>query len=666
MSNKWKISKKSESAVLQLNKAGIPSSITDILLKRGYISVSPALEYLRPSLFELHSPFLFNDMEKVVARLDKALQSREKVLIYGDYDVDGVTATALMFKVLLKLSFNVLVHIPKREEGYGLHKDIIEKAAGSDVGLIITVDCGINAVEEISWAATCGIDIIITDHHEPSEALPAAVGILNPKADGSGYPFKHLAGVGVAFKLVQALFCRYNYPFTCGTEFEYLDLVALGTVADIVPLIGENRILVKYGLIAMENSKHTGIKALLEECGLNGKKLKAGQISFMAAPRINAAGRMDTARLALNLLLEEDYGDALNIAKDLSAENNQRQLTEKKILQEADLILAGAPLPEVIVLSSTTWHHGVIGIVASRLVEKYGRPVYLIAEEENVGKGSARGIKGYNVFDELSKLVPLLIKFGGHKQAAGFTIETENIKLLREALIKSFIAGGLSFQQEFLIDAAVPYNELDFNLEKELEQMAPFGADNPAPLLFTSNLTVKKVQIIGKEGDHLKLTMEAGGHLLEGLAYKRGQEFEQLSKLRSVDIIYTLEVNNFHNEKKLQAVLKDYRQSAAESLDEVACTEEQIKIDSSPVIRLTRQMLVDFYKILKSMEDNDGFIVWRAGPDQDRQLQMIKIFEELGIVTWLGGTGTFLIRLNNENKADLTTSLRFRILSQTT
>lgn len=400
--NLWVLSQKTYSGEAFLEKAGLSRSTLSILHNRGYSSRDSVLEFLKPSLLDLHSPFLFKDMEVILQRLAKARTDQEKILIYGDYDADGVTGTALLYKGLISLGYQVVVHIPSREEGYGLHSEAIEKASQNNVSLIITVDCGISAVQEITFAKTCGIDIIVTDHHEPPDELPCAVGILNPKIADSGYPFPHLAGVGVAFKLLQALYARLGYSEAAfGSENDYLDLVALGTIADIVPLVGENRILVKNGLTVMENTRHSGIRAMLEECGLLGKKLKAGQISFIVAPRINAAGRMDTARLALNLLLEETYGDALEMARELSKENNLRQLTEKELLCDAERILAEGPIPNVIVLSSPNWHHGVIGIVASRLVERYKRPVFLIAEEGDTGKGSARGISDYHVLDEL-------------------------------------------------------------------------------------------------------------------------------------------------------------------------------------------------------------------------------------------------------------------------
>jgi len=678
MANKWIRPKHNPDGSSCLEKAGIPSGIQDILYNRGYTSVPEILQYLRPSLFDLYSPFLFCDMDKVIQRLEKAYASREKILIYGDYDADGVTGTALLYKVLNKFGFNVLVHIPTREEGYGLHQEVIRKAAAAGVGLIITVDCGITAVREVLEAAEAGIDTIITDHHEASETIPSALAILNPMVQGSGYPFPFLAGVGVAFKLAQAIFSRFPSPDDQpGSELAFLDLAALGTIADVVPLTGENRILVKYGLQVMEKTVHAGIRAILTECGLWGKKLKSGQISFSVAPRINAAGRMDTARLALNLLLEENLEEALANASMLTKENQERQLTEKNILRQAEKLLEGSALPEVIVLSSPDWHHGVIGIVASRLAEKYNRPVFLIAEEGENGKGSARGINGYHVLHELEKTAALLDKFGGHKMAAGFSLPVQNIAHLRRALITNFKESGLQLEQQYRLEAVVPFQNIDLDLVEELEQMAPFGAENPAPLLLTEDLAIKRLQPVGKESDHLKLILGKDQGQLEVMAYKKGKEYTLFSNCQGLDIVYSLEINDYGGQRKPQAVLKDYRPAgrpsdALEAVPEVAESldrRETAAVGQEEALPgITRQMLVVFYKQLRSLEQ-DKVIVFQPGlsvaeGSVQLQMEMLKILEELGIVTWLGGTGPYLLRLNSGQKADLADSLRFRVLRQ--
>ncbi|UWG95633.1 single-stranded-DNA-specific exonuclease RecJ [Dehalobacter sp. DCM] len=680
--NTWILSSEKVINASSLEKAGISHNVLHILQNRGYTTKKSILEFLRPSLFNLHSPFLFKDMMVILERLKMAYENQEKILVYGDYDADGVTGTALLYKGLTDLGFNIMVHIPSREQGYGLHTEAIDKAVQSSVSLIITVDCGISAVEETAYAKGKGIDFIITDHHEPPDILPHAIGILNPKVADSGYLFPHLAGVGVAFKLLQALlsYCEHFNPAQ-RQDIDYLDIVALGTIADIVPLIGENRILVRQGLLVMENTEHPGLRAILEECGLLDKKLKAGHISFIVAPRINAAGRMDTARLALNLLLEDNYSEAIEIAKALSKENYQRQMTEKELLDDAECMLSKGPIPDVIVLSSPDWHHGVIGIVASRLVERYKRPVFLIAEEGNKGKGSARGIPDYHVLEEVRKLADLFTQYGGHKQAAGFSLPVANIPLLRAGLNASFKNLGLTFLERFHVDSVLLWHAFDKNFLAELDEMAPFGAGNPAPILQSDGLAVRSLTVVGKGGEHLKLILEANKLRRQAMAFKKGPEYERLSSLQTIDMIYNLELNTYGNEENVQAVLKDYRPSLSSSASEIACSQEDeydgkdtlmlrdhadadADDDDDEVLRVSRKMLVDFYKYLKSQVSEQGKLVWSPeGENKNVELQMSKIFEELGILSWLGGTDPYLLKLNTIEKTNLQMSLRFRLWS---
>lgn len=500
MKKVWQLQENSQTEYSGLD-IGLTATTLSILQKRGINSTEGILDFLRPSLLDVHSPFLFQDMAAVISRIARAKENQEKILIYGDYDVDGITSTALLYKVFQKLGLDAYVYIPHRSEGYGIKKDVVEKAAQSAVKLIVSVDCGITAVEEVLLAAEIGIDFIITDHHEPQNELPASLAIINPKVPGSGYPFRELAGVGVAYKLVQALGQEFGQGAPADfCECAYLDLVALGTIADVVPLTGENRILVASGLRQMKNTIHTGLRALLAECGLAARVPKAGQIAFIVAPRINAAGRLDTAKAALNLLLEENDEEALALAAQLSRENAHRQDVQGKILAEAEEMLDQEQLPDVIVLSSPDWHHGVIGIVASKLVERYYRPVFIIAEADGVGKGSARGISGYHVLKELQEQAGLLTHFGGHQQAAGFTLPIENIALLRKALNEGICSlGGELFKQKVAVDSEIMMEEIDLGLFAEIEQLAPFGMGNPAPLFVTKGVNIREACTVGKE-----------------------------------------------------------------------------------------------------------------------------------------------------------------------
>lgn len=543
---------------------GISPVVADILALRGFPQPEEAIDFLRPTLLNLPSPFCFHDMVRAIERLSLALKQKEKVLVYGDYDVDGVTSTSLLYKVLSDLGVNAVTYIPHRQdEGYGLNSSAIERAAKAGVSVLITVDCGITSVAEITLARTLNIDVIITDHHEPTGMLPEAFAILNPKVKDSGYPFCDLAGVGVAFKLAQALLQSLgNNEVGIHSELQLLDLVALGTIADLVPLIGENRIFVHYGLLQMEKTLHAGLEALLKECGLKGKALKAGQIGFMVAPRINAVGRMDSARVGLELLLTENLERASELAHLLTRENQSRQETEKEIMAEAISMVEQKPLPRVIVLSSNHWHHGVIGIVASRLVERYYRPVFMIAEDGEEAKGSARGISGYPVLEQMTTQALLLTKFGGHRAAAGFSILTENIEQFRIGLNREALAFAETlFQEELKIDRQVSLEAVTGTLLHELELMAPFGFGNPGPILACKGVPVHTISAIGKDRSHLKFRFGSQGEQ-EGIAFRSGERLNELNSERTLDVAFSLDWNTYRGPETVQLMIKDIQAQA--------------------------------------------------------------------------------------------------------
>ena len=595
------------------NSLGISPVVTDILDHRGFREPEEAIEFLRPTLLNLFSPFCFKDMKQTIERLSQALEQKEKVLIYGDYDVDGVTSTTLLYKVFIDLGFQAVAYIPHRQdEGYGLHSEAIERAAKANVGLLITVDCGITAVTEVKLAKTHNIDVIITDHHEPLEILPEAFAILNPKVENSGYPFRDLAGVGVAFKLAQALLNSFESP-EVGThsEIELLDLVALGTIADLVPLVGENRILVQIGLRQMEETRHLGLLALLEECGLKSDSpLKAGQIGFMVAPRINAAGRMDSARAGLELLLTEDQERASEMAHQLTLENQARQKIEKEILAEAITMLESEPIPKVIVVSANHWHHGVIGIVASRLVERYYRPVYIIAEEGEGAKGSARGIPGYPVLEQLSTQAHLLTKFGGHRQAAGFSLMTEDIGRFRVGLNEQALAFEDNLFQEVLkIDREVSIEEVSADLLRQLEQMAPFGYGNPGPTLACRGIPVYSASVVGKERSHIKFRFGSQGKQ-EGIAFRLGERMSELNGKISLDAAFSLDWNTFRGKEAVQLIIKDVQTEAdiSDAFQEIAAAQDE------PVVEW-----LDWRHLLQNewpLQENNPVWIWDTNESQ--------------------------------------------------
>jgi single-stranded-DNA-specific exonuclease len=634
----WKIPNfVSNSTENPYEKIGISPVISDILVQRGVKTIEQMVEFLSPSLLDLASPFAFKEMDQAIERLKKARKFEEKVLIYGDYDVDGVTSTTLLYKVLTDLGFKTLTYIPNRmDEGYGLHRSSILKASQSQIKVIITVDCGITSVEEVEYAKTLGIDLILTDHHEPPEILPQAYAIINPKVSGSGYPFRDLAGVGVAFKLAQALLETFDdNEAGAYSQMEILDLVALGTIADLVPLVGENRVMVYLGLKQMENTVHLGLYKLLEECGLANKPLKAGQIAFMMAPRINAAGRMDSARAGLELLLTGREERAQELSRSLSRENALRQETEKEIFAEAVALLEKGPLPRVIVLSASNWHHGVIGIVASRLVERYYRPVFLITEDGEEGKGSARGISGYHVLNELRTQADLLKRFGGHSQAAGFSLKCEDIPLLKAGLN----ASAEKFPEELFcekvhVDKLVPLEVIDASLMRKLEQLAPFGFGNPNPVLAGKNVPLFQVETVGQDCVHLKCTLGSNGQW-EGIAFRKGEEIGNLMGTPTVDVAFGLDWNTFRGPQSIQLLIKDIQPkamwqeteqhsikshelgasedfSAQEALEEILQGRQEIALSSSPL----EFELIDWRKLkqdewLLRTEKNQGTeVIW--------------------------------------------------------
>jgi len=653
---------------------GITQTVAEILVRRGLGERQAALEFLRPSMLSMASPFRFAAMPQALARLALARQRREKVLIYGDYDVDGVTSTALLYKVLVDLGFQTVAYIPNRlDEGYGLHQEAISRAAEAGVKVLITVDCGITACAEVDFARAHGIDVIITDHHEPGTDIPQALAALNPKTD-PGFPSRDLAGVGVAFKLAQALLYRFGtLEDGVHTETELLDLVALGTVADVVPLTGENRVLVTYGLRQMAHTVHAGLAALLAECGLAGRAVEAWQVAFLLAPRINAAGRLDSAKAALELFLTGRADRAAELARYLSQENAARQETEKKILAEAVARLEAAPLPRVIVLSAPDWHHGVIGIVASRLVERYYRPAFLLAEEGKTAKGSARGIPGYHVLAQLSAQAGLLARYGGHRQAAGFAMATADIPRLREGL--NAAAAQLPadlFVETLPVDCETTLPALSAELYRELQALAPYGSGNPGPLLAARALPVYDVTQVGKEGSHLKFYLGTQGEF-EAVAFRQGERLDELRGVGAIDAVFSLGENTYQGQTRLQLVLRDFAphavwrdehlrqefEQAAQEASLPASLSAAASEDAYSGSLLPRARLVEVYRELRQLAAvRNPFTLETSDP---ALREALKIFEEIGLIRCLGGTDRLVLELLPvRRKLNLEASLRYR------
>jgi single-stranded-DNA-specific exonuclease len=546
----------------------LPKTVVKILINRKIDTTERVRAFIDPRLEDLTDPFMLKGMEAAVERITEALKQNEKIMIYGDYDVDGITATSLLFLVLNRLGAHVDYYLPNRlTEGYGLSRDGIDEAKSRDTTLIVSVDTGITAIEEVKYARGLGLDCIITDHHEIGDSMPDAVAIINPKQDGCPYDEAELSGVGVAFKLAQALYKKLGQD---ASELErHLDLVALGTSADIVPLLGENRTLTRYGFQQIVRTTKPGLKSLAFVSGLMGKEIGTGQVVFVLAPRINAIGRLGDARQAIKLLTTRDEQLASRIARTLDSENRRR-----KSIDEATLTEALAQIDQVcdlehdkaIVLASEGWHQGVIGIVASRLVEKYHLPTVLIAIDNGEGKGSARSIPGFHLCEALKKCEDSLIRYGGHKYAAGLTILPENVERFRKQLIavsKEMLSDD-DLVPKLFIDAEIELDQVLPDFVNVLEMFSPFGPMNMRPIFLTRNLEVYgQPYLVGK--NHLKMKVRKGNAILDVIGFGFGDLVRPLAaRSGTVDMAYVIEYNYWNGTPRIQLRIKDIRFDAGQ------------------------------------------------------------------------------------------------------
>lgn len=534
--------------------------LCSLLVKRGITSVAEARNFFRPKLSHLHNPFLMNDMDVAVRRLNKALGKKERILVYGDYDVDGTTAVALVYKFLQQFSSNIDYYIPDRnEDGYGISKRGVDYAHSTGVKLIIVLDCGIKAIEEIAYAKSLGIDFIVCDHHVPDEQLPCAVAILNPKLTGSTYPYPHLSGCGVGFKFMQAFAMDNGIP--ADQLYPLLDLVAVSIASDLVPIMGENRILAFHGIKQLNHSPSVGLKAIINVCGLNEKEISINDIIFKIGPRINASGRVQQGKVAVDLLIENNLKAALAMSHQINEMNEARKELDKSMTEEANRIVEGLESFDerrAIVIFNPDWHRGVIGIVASRLTEVYHRPAVVITCTGDMATGSARSVTGFDVYRAMESCRDLLDNFGGHTYAAGFSLKVENIEAFAKRFEEFVTDNILPEQTEPVIDidAELEFQQITRRFFNDLKKFAPHGPENPKPVFCTRNVCdYGTSKVVGRKQEHIKLELvdNKSNTILNGIAFGQSRQAKYIKSKQSFDICYTLEDNTYkHGEVQLQ------------------------------------------------------------------------------------------------------------------
>ena len=546
-------------------KIGISPILTQLLVSRGITTESAAKRFFRPQLADLINPFLMKDMDVAVDRLNDAMGRKERILVYGDYDVDGCTAVALVYKFLQQFYSNIDYYIPDRyEEGYGVSHKGIDYAKETGVKLIIILDCGIKAIEEVRCAKSLGIDFIICDHHVPDEVMPPAVAILNPKRPDDSYPFKHLCGCGVGFKFMQAFAKNNGIPFS--RLIPLLDFCAVSIAADIVPVVDENRILAFHGLKQLNQNPSLGLKAIIDICGLNGRELSMSDIVFKIGPRINASGRMENGKESVDLLVEKDFSMALKEAKHINEYNEQRKDIDKQMTEEANIIVSKLESQRhlsSIVLYDENWKKGVIGIVASRLTEIYFRPTVVLTRDGEYATGSARSIMGFDVYAAIKSCRDLLVNFGGHTYAAGLTLKWEDIPHFRKRFQQYVDEHIKPSQKEAMInvDAVIDFKDISKRLYNDLKRFSPFGPGNNKPIFCTLSVyDYGTSKVVGREQEHIKLELvdSKSSTVVNGIAFGQSASARYIKSKRSFDIVYTIEDNVFKR-NQVQLQIEDIR-----------------------------------------------------------------------------------------------------------
>ncbi|WP_127494529.1 single-stranded-DNA-specific exonuclease RecJ [Paenibacillus glycanilyticus] len=629
---------------------GIPPLVAKLLVQRGYKDKEAAETFLRGGEDRLHDPYLLKDMKEAVDRIRQAADNSEFIRIYGDYDADGVSSTSLLIHVFRELGYSFDYYIPHRAlEGYGLNTGAIDLAAADGVRLIVTVDTGISAYEQVEYAKSLGIDIVVTDHHEPPERIPDAVAVVNPKREDCPYPFKGLAGVGVAFKLATALMGR--------PPMEWTDIVSLGTIADIMPLTDENRVLVRAGLARLQNTGNTGFRALSEACGIELDQVTSTTVAFGMAPRINAAGRLDHAKRAVELLTTGDYDEAIRAASSLDVLNKERQRIVDGIVKEAEqqwqgkrdaAQAAARPEPAVIVLAGEGWNVGVIGIVASKILERYYKPVIILGIDPDNGmcKGSARSIEGYDLHAALTECDELLDHYGGHQAAAGMSLHRDQLPAFEEKLGE--LAMEWMTEQDWIpktaIDLVCSVGDASIHTIGQLALLEPFGAGNPSPRLLLQSAELSDYRTMGKDARHLKLSLRSGRASLDAVGFGLGELSNQLQAGLPVDLVGELSINEWNGQRKAQLHIHDlYFGGALARFPE-------------------REHFGQVYQLLRRKQripakGIEAYLSGQCGWPEQMITVMLEVFLELGFIAV---DGTHFVVAEAPQKRDLGTSQRYQ------
>lgn len=575
MINKWNYQpltlQQKEEATKMLGKCGGMMSVAELLVRRGVSTPEGAESFFSPSLNDLHDPFLMPDMDKAVTRLNKAMGAKERIMIYGDYDVDGTTAVALVYKYLQNYYSNVEYYIPTRDdEGYGISVKSIDYAAENGVKLIIVLDCGIKAIDEIAYAKSKGIDFIICDHHVPDEVLPPAVAILNPKMPGTTYPCTHLSGCGVGFKFMQA-FAQSNGLGIHNELESMLDLVAVSIASDLVPIVGENRVMALHGLRRLNSNPNLGLRSIIRLCKLTNKDITISEVIFKIGPRINASGRMQSGMETVDLLVSRDLHEAFEKGKDIDQHNRERKEIDKKITEEANALIEekvrNVNDRRAIVIYSKDWHKGVIGIVASRLTELYYKPSVVLTQSNGIATGSARSVQGFDIYAAVNSTRDLLENFGGHTYAVGLSMKEENIKEFTRRFEEYVSAHILPNQLEphLDIDAEIEFADITPELVMMLKKFNPYGPSNQKPVFCSKNVfDFGTSKLVGKNLEHIKLELEddSTSHVINAIAFNMAQYFEHIHSHKPIDICYTIEqTKHGNNIDTIQLMIRDIRPS---------------------------------------------------------------------------------------------------------